>query len=537
MPDPQSATQLDLFRKGLALHQAGSLDQAAAIYSAILAKSPTHFDALHLLGVIHLQQGRAGEAVQYISRAVELNPGQPVAYNNLAVAFSALRNFEAAVAACDAALDIKPDHAEAHYNRGGALRDLGRFEDALASFGQAIVLRPAYVEALVSHGALLRDQGQTERALIDLDAVVRIAPSNALAHYNRGDVLKDLGRLPEAETCFRNAMALTPNFAEAHVGLFEVLFLSGRDETAWPEYEWRWRTAGLLPLERRFAKPRWRMADGPMGKTILIHAEQGFGDTVQFCRHALDLADKGVRVVLEVQPELKSLLQSLPVPIEVLAHGETLPNFDGHCPLLSLPLELGINSTKATSRAPYLKPEPAKLVQWQSRLGPKAKPRVGLVWAGRPTHQNDRHRSVPLDLLSRLLQADAEFIGLQKDLRDSDAAMLGTMLNLRSVGSELVDFSDTAAAVALMDIVVSVDTVTAHLAGAMGKPVWILLPFAPDWRWRSHGDTTRWYPSARLFRQPVRGDWETVMSQVATELEKTIRAQGRRAFGWRSAPG
>ena len=351
--------------------------------------------------------------------------------------------------------------------------------------------------------------------MIDLDAAVTFAPANSIAHYNHAHVLKALHRVNEAEASFRQAIRLAPDFAEGHVGLAECLFLKGDEAVAWAEYEWRWRTAGLSSLLRKFAVPQWNCRDDIKGKTILLHAEQGFGDAVQFVRYAKAFAALGAKVILEVQPPLKGLLANLQGVASVLARGEALPQFDAHCPLMSLPLAFGSGKPSA----PYLIADVNKADVWRLKLGATKKRRIGLAWSGSATHANDAQRSIPLQNLAPILALDADIISVQKDVRDSDRAAMAEFSNAKHWGEDLTDFTETAALMSAVDVVISVDTVTAHLAGALGKPVWILLPHAPDWRWGQESDQTSWYPSARLYRQAVRGDWQSVIARVATDLK------------------
>ena len=256
------------------------------------------------------------------------------------------------------------------------------------------------------------------------------------------------------------------------------------------------------------------------GKTVLLHAEQGFGDTVQFCRYAKLVAAQGATVLMEVQPPLKALLAKLEGVSQLLAYGEMLPAFDYHCPLLSLPLAFNTGIESIPAETPYLSPDPARIRQWEGKLGEKRLPRIGLVWSGRTDHKNDHNRSIPLADTAKLVSGHAELVSLQKEVRAADKLVLDIRQDIRHFGDELNDFADTAALVELMDVVITMDTAVAHVAGALGKPVWILLPFNPDWRWLLDRGDSPWYPTARLFRQPAIGDWDSVIQRVANELNK-----------------
>ncbi len=520
MPDAQASYSYApdvtaLVQQGLALHRTGQLDQAVEIYQKVLTAAPDTFDALHLLGVVHLQRGDAARAAELIGQAISINARQPAAHGNLASALIALRDFTGAIESCDRALALKPDDVEAFFNRATALRASGQAQAALANFNQALALQSRHVQSLVGRGALLRDGGQPEAALVDFDAALLSAPHDVLVQYNRGNALKDLNRVSEAEAAFRQAIALNPDFAEAHVALAECLHLAGHADDAWPEYEWRWRTKAFASIARDFNVPRWNGRDEIGGKTILIHSEQGLGDTVQFARYASAVASLGAKVVLEVQSSLTTLLTNLAGVSSVIAHGTTIPAVDLQCPLMSLPSIF----SSVPSGAAYLKADPNKGGAWKANFGVKAKSRIGIVWSGSTTHANDARRSIALIALAPLLATNAEFFSLQKDARQSDRAALANFRQLKDLSQYLHDMADTAAIMSELDLIISVDTVTAHLAGALGKPVWILLPRAPDWRWGLERANTDWYPSARLYRQSQRGDWASVIARVAADLK------------------
>jgi hypothetical protein len=293
----------------------------------------------------------------------------------------------------------------------------------------------------------------------------------------------------------------------------------GDFDGGWKEYEWRWKTGALAAQRRQFKAPLW-LGDAPVsGKTILLHAEQGFGDTIQFIRYAPLLASRGAKVVCEVQPELLSLLSRFD-GIDVIAKGEPLPPFDLHCPLLSLPFAFGTKLETIPASIPYLAPSAERLAHWRDRL-PRGGPRAGFVWSGSSSHKNDSNRSIPLARLAALF-ADPSLacFSLQCELRDADNEALRGLPNLVQLGGGLRDFADTAAVISLLDVVISVDTSVAHLAGALGKPVVILLPYAADFRWMRGCDETPWYPTAKLFRQPAFGDWDSVIARLSDELRR-----------------
>ena len=358
----------------------------------------------------------------------------------------------------------------------------------MASYERALNIQPAYHEALIVRSA----------ALLDLKR-----PDEALASYVR-------------------ALKVRPDFAEVRWNEALCRLMLGEFELGWQKYEWRWKTTSFVPSLRNFPQPLWLGKEPLGGKTILLHAEQGLGDTIQFCRYARQVVALGARVVLEVQPALKSLLQGLEGVSLLLGRGARLPDFDYHCPLMSLPLAFEADLSNISAAA-YLQSEPAKRHHWQARLGPASKTRIGLAWSGSTRHTNDHNRSLSLQQLTPLISDEAQYYCLQKELRPADLAVLAKTPGIEYLGDSLKDFSDTAAVVELMDVVITVDTSVAHLAGAMGKEVWILLPFSPDWRWLLERSDSPWYGSARLFRQTALDDWAGVLGQVQEALTERLK--------------
>jgi len=378
---------------------------------------------------------------------------------------------------------LKPDYAEAHNNRGNALRALNRPMEALASYDKTIALKPDYAEA----------------------------------HNNRGNVLLDLKRPEEALISYDKAIALKPNDAGAHFNQSLCLLLLGRFEQGWRQYEWRKKRDEPIAA-RPYPQPLWLGNENIAGKTLFLWWEQGFGDTIQFCRYANLVEARGAKVIISVQQPLHRLLQQISPTILVINQNETPTYFDYHCPLLSLPLAFRTSLETIPAQAQRLKADDALRSTWSARLPPKTKPRIGVVWRGGTIHKNDHNRSIELGQFLTIVGADADWVCLQKEIRDTDAAVFHEDSRIAFFGDDLKDFSDTAALLDLMDLVITVDTSVAHLAGAMGKPVWVLLPYNPDWRWQLDRNDSPWYPSARLFRQPEIGNWTAVLDEVKSEL-------------------
>lgn len=487
MPGSRSAPAANrLFAEAVALHQRGDLKAAEVRYRQVLGLEPGHPDALHHLGLIAYATGHLDAAAAHIEDSLRRKPANAAAHANLALVRHARGDYGGALAGCDEALRVQRQFPEAHYNRGNALRELGRLEDAIASYERALRLKPDFVGPLV----------------------------------NRARTLRDLGRFDAALAGNARALALVPDLAEAHLNQAMIHLLRGDFERGLPEFEWRWREGQLAGARRDFAVPQWQGDTDPAGRTVLVHAEQGLGDTLQFARYAPLLAARGARVVLEVQPPLRELLRSLTGGVEVIGRGDALPAPDLHCPLLSLPLAFGTRLESIPAPVGYLKADPARVARWQARLGPAAGPRVGLVWSGNPDHNNDRNRSLSLAALAPLFGPGFEFVSLQPAIRPADQAVLQSgQLALHHFGDDLQDFADTAALASLMDLVIAVDTAGAHLAGALGRPLWLMLPWLPDWRWLLGRANSPWYPTARLFRQPRAGDWASVIAAVGGALE------------------
>jgi tetratricopeptide (TPR) repeat protein len=533
-------------REAVTLQQQGRLREAEKIYTRVLKAAPDQFDALNLLGTIKAQRGQAGEAYRLISAALKVNPRAADAWVNLGIVLHALKRDQEALESFDKALALKPGDADALYERGNTLLALGRAQDALAAFDEALALLPSHPQARLNRGLALAGLGRHEEAIADFEAASATPPVSPTAHYNRGISLFNLGRYADAVAAYDRALSLAPDhvkalnnrgfalqalnrhnealasysralelrkdFADAHFNQALALLTIGEFRRGFEEYEWRWRRTGLPAQRRSYGRALW-LGEYPLqGRTILLHAEQGLGDTIQFARYVPLLARAGPRVMLEVQPELKTLLTQLEGAADVVARGEPLPRFDVHCPLGSLPLAFKTEPATIPGSGPYLAADDAHIAKWRPRLEAFGRPRVAVAWSGNPEHMNDRNRSIPLSRLAPLWSAGtAHFFAVQRELRSGDAELLSREARVTQIGTELYDFADTAAVFALVDLVITVDTSVAHLAGAMGRPVWILVPFSPDWRWTLSGESSQWYPSARLFRQPALGDWDSVI--------------------------
>ena len=503
--------------------QRGDLGRAEKLCAGILEHRPEDFDALHLLGVLNFRRHRLVEALRFLTQALRINSGSAEAMSNLGLALHATERFEEAIAWYRTALGIAPDHPEILYNLGNACLEQGRIDEALANFDAVLAKNPGHAGALVNKGNALLRFNQPVKAIASYDNALAVLPAHPQILTNRGHALRRLDRPGDALADFEAALAAGPEFAEAHFEAAMTRLSLGDFDAGWKSYEWRWRTGAFARQRRQFQAPLW-LGDVPVsGKTILLHAEQGMGDTIQFIRYAPLLAGRGAKVVCEVQPELLPLLAELK-DVTIIARGDPLPAFDLHCPLLSLPLAFATKPETIPATVPYLAVPAERAAEWRDRLPPSG-PRAGFVWSGQLSHKNDINRSIPLARLAALFaDPPVQCLSLQSDLRDADGEVLRGLPNLVDLGSAFRDFADTAAAISLLDVVISVDTAVAHLAGALGKPVVILLPHAADFRWLRGREDSPCFPTVKLFRQPAFGDWDSVIGRVHGELRRLSRS-------------
>jgi len=403
-----------------------------------------------------------------------------------------------------------------------------RYDEALTAYESVLAKNGNDLGTLNECGGLHRMLGRPQAALGYFDRALKLAPFTVELLINKGTALVALSRYAEALDCFSAAAAVEPGRAEAHYNAALVQLRLGDFAAGWRGYEWRWRKPDWLKSRRNFSAPLWLGSEPIDGKTILLHTEQGFGDTIQFIRYATLAAARGARVIVECQAELVELLRGVKGVAQVIARGAALPEFDMHCPLLSLPLAFDTRVETIPNAVPYIAPPPLYLQKWAQRIGAVPSPRIGLVWAGNPTHYNDRNRSVGLAVLELILgTVGLHFVSLQKPVSAADIAVLQQFANVTPIGDELADFADTAAVIAMLDLVIAVDTATAHLAAAMGKVVALLLPFSADFRWLVGRNDSPWYPTMRLFRQTSLGDWNDPLVRLRRELADVARRPQR----------
>jgi len=471
-----------LFLDAIDLHKRGRLGEASACYKRLLELVPSDCQSLHMLGVVSIQLGHFTDAIEFISKSICIDGSAYQFHVNLGIAY--LRSGSAAdsLQHFDHALVLAPNISTSYVNRGAAYQRLNRFDEALADFERAISLDP----------------------------------NSADAFLNKGHALKELCRLSEAAEAFEHSTRLRPSFAEAHCELAYISLLTGDFLHGFRLYEWRWFTDDLHPFSRRFPQPRWYGDSSLDGLTILIHAEQGFGDSIQFCRYVRLVKRLGAKVLLEVPSPLYGLFNGLEGVDCLLVRGDPLPFFDVHCPLLSLPLAFSTLPSSIPLEVPYIKSSATLRGEWASRLGRRSRLRVGLAWSGNRLYKGDHNRSVSLSSLLPYLPLGVDYFCLQREIQPCDQLALAQS-TISFYGDDLT-FASTAALIDQLDLVVCTDTSIAHLAGAMGKPCWVMLPFIPDWRWMLNGATTAWYPSVSLVRQNSDRDWTVVFSRVSEQL-------------------
>jgi Flp pilus assembly protein TadD len=509
MPPPRDAVA-GIFQQAFALHRAGRLREAEAGYRRILTLDPRHADSLNYLGVVAAQSGRPDAAVELIGRAIKFKPGIADFHDNLGLALAALDRLDEAGDQHRKALRIAPNHAGAHNNFANVLLKRGRPDEATRHYREALRIDPTHVEAHNNLGVALTTEERPAEALPHFHRALQLRPTHLDVYANLGGALRNLGLIGDADSVLEAGLRHFPESAVLRYNLAGLRLLAGRFDTGWPLYEARHGLPGLPPA--RFAATPWQ-GEAIGDRTLLLHAEQGAGDTILACRY-IELFPADATVFLEVPPALRRLLAGFVPADRILTRGEALPPFALHCPLMSLPLAFGTALDGIPGKTPYLKAEPTVVAAWQARLADLPGRRIGLVWAGNPDYADDRRRSVPPELLAPLGTIEGiSFVSLQK--QDTE---IPPPVPLTDWSHEFTNFADTAALIAALDMVIGVDTAVVHLAGALGRPVWLLNRFDPHWLWLQARDDSPWYPSLRQFRQAAPGDWAGVIARVAAAL-------------------
>jgi tetratricopeptide (TPR) repeat protein len=512
---------------GAAFMAMGQMDQAARSLGRSVRLDPLGIDALNNFGNVLAAQGQIEAAMRVFRRAVRLGPGNPQPYNNLGAALIEAGAIAEGLVACARALVLCPDNPEGENNLGNALLELGRTDEAIAAFRRALVLRPDFPEACTNLSSALIDIGACREAVLACHRAITVQPDDAKAYNNLGNALRGAGALEEAQGVFSQALRLAPEDAEIHYNASSVLLKLGRLQEGWAEYEWRKRTKRSVFRKAPLPGPEW---DGAAldGRTLLLYAEQGYGDVLQFVRFApLMAALTGGVVMLRVYPPLVRLLANLPGISAIVSTEERLPAYHCHLPLMSLPGCLGTVLESIPAAVPYVSPPPLATHRWRDRLADLPGHKVGIVWAGDPrveergTYLMDQRRSLSLAAFDEALRIPGLcWVSLQKGAAALQLRTPPDGTTVVDFMDEVGDFADTAALIAALDLVVTVDTSVAHLAGALGKPVWILSRFDGCWRWLEGRTDSPWYPSARLYRQASWGDWSPVLTRLAADLRR-----------------
>jgi tetratricopeptide (TPR) repeat protein len=503
----------DLIASATELHNRGQFAETMRLCRQILAIDRDNPEARLLLGSVASNMGDVAAARGHLERAISSRPQDPRPWVIISQNFLRTADYEPALGASERAIEIAPNFPPAHLTLGHALASQRKFDLAESAFRRALEINPAYFDAEANLGSCLFYLGRLDEALASHQRALAMSPEHPLALKNLAATLRALGRFDDALESYRRATSAAPLFAEAHRDEALLLLLLGRFDEGWSKYEWRWRasTLGAKPIDGK----RW---DGrPLaGRTILLFAEQGIGDALQMLRYVPLVAAKDGRVLLRMPPSLLRLAGAALDGAVLVSQDADPPPFDCQAPLMSLPGLFATATSSIPAAVPYIRPPKDSREQWRRRLAGDGR-RVGIVWAGNPDHENDHNRSIAFAHLRPLLGNKAvQFYSLQ--VGPSSADLSQTETGIIDLSSRLEDFGETAAAIDALDLVITVDTAVAHLAGALGKPVWLLLPYVPDWRWLLERDDSPWYPTMRLFRQSRRGDWDEVIARVAQEL-------------------
>lgn len=532
--------------RGLALKALGRVGDALAAYDQALARAPDFAQALNNRGVLQRQLGRLDDAIASFRCAVQAQPRSAEIHNNLGWTLHQAGRFEQAVASYQAALKLQPRDAQVLSNLGATLHQLARHEDAVTVMQQSLAVDPRSWQTLTNLAVALSALGRDDEALAALARAQALAPGEPDIALHRGNVLLQLDRHDEALAAYEQAravrgddahllmnianawraaqehakawswyeraQALAPGDADVRFNHALSLLAGGDFGQGWRAHEARWHARQLHQVEGRFDAPKWLGEEDVAGKTLLLHAEQGLGDTLMMCRYAPLAAARGARVLLRVQKPLVALLrEGLRGVDAILGPDDPLPAFDLHCPLMSLPLAFGTTLRDVPAEVPYLHPAPERIARWRDALAPD-RPNIGLAWAGNPRFAADRKRSLALAQLLPFLPESARYWCLLKDVPERDQALLQESGRIGRFAQDL--FPDTAAQMVSLDLVVTTDTSIAHLAGALGRPTLLLLGSSPDFRWMARRDDSPWYPTLRLLRQARPGDWEPVLARA-----------------------
>lgn len=500
----------------------GRYEDALSCYEKALGLKADYAEAAINKGATLKELGRYEEAIEFAELALSINPKLAEAWSNKGVALKEIKRYEEAITQYDQALKIKPNYHDALINKGVALQVLKRYEDAIAQYDHALMLNSESHEAWSNKGVSLQELRRYEEALIHFDKAIGLKPNYFEALTNKAVALQELKRFDEALVYYDKALSINSEYHEATWNKSLLLLLQGDFENGLPLYESRWKSdkRSLSAGKRTFDRPTWLGIEPLKDKTILIYGEQGFGDYIQFCRYVQLVSNLGAKVVLEAPLPLVGLMRSMKGIAQLVAQGDELPAFDYQCPLLSLPLAMKTSLSSIPWSGPYLATDAQKVSKWRLRLGETNRMRVGLAWSSTSLFEGDANRSLKLtDFVKSLPDEGFEYVCLQKELKECDKQYFENYQNIRFFGDELNDFSDTAALIECLDLVVSTCTSIPHLSAALNKKTWVLLSYLADWRWLTNRNDSPWYPSLSLYRQTTIGDWDSVLEKVRSDLE------------------
>ena len=537
--------------------QIGNLAEAKDCYIKLSRLLPDHPEIYGTLGGLSIQLGKFNDAIQFLNNSLRILPNQPIVLFNQAIAYKQLNFFEKALICYDRAIQLKPDYFEAYFNQANLLKDLKffdqaiicyqraaqfqpnfigiylnwgsvllelkRYDEALTSFDRAMQLKSDDHEPYNSKGNTLHELKRYDEALISYDRAIKLKPDYHEPHNGKGNTLLGLKRYDEALISYDRAIKLKPDYADGYWNKSLLKLLTGQYEEGWKLYEWRRQAKTTKNNYKLYNQPLWLGKESLQNKILLVEAEQGLGDIIQFCRYIPMLENIGAKVILEIPRTLTSIIKTMPSNLLILEKRQSLPHFDYHIPIMSLPHAFNTNTQNIPASIPYLFSDKVKREYWNKKLSKKTKPRVGLVWSGSTAHRNDKSRSLPLKDLEPVLELPFEFHSLQKEVRENDQKTLFEFNQVHQHQDELNDFSDTAALIEEMDLIISVDTSVAHLAGALGKDVWILLSYHPDYRWMLVRNDSPWYPTCTLFRQSKIDDWTELIFEIISNLKNKYK--------------
>lgn len=539
-----------LLNQAVQFQAQGEYSKARSLFQQVVKLQPTNYECWHIWGIFEFQICNFEEAFKIFKKVIALNSKFPAVYSNFGLVLQELKDFEKALLSYDQAISLDPYLYAARNNRGNVLKELGRVQEALKSYELALTCSPEYPEGLYNVAESYKALHNWNASLLYYNRAISAKVDYFEAHNNRGLMLQFLNKIDEAIESFDQAISINPSYAPAHSNKSLALLLKGDFQKGWEEHEWRWKMEEFTAEHRNFINPRW-LGEGLgstfntitlSGKSILIHCEQGLGDTLQFCRYVPLVLKTGANVIFEVQEALFNFLYQQPIfksfpLLQLVRQGDLLPLVDYQCPLISLPFALKELLQEIPVFDRYLVADDLLVEKWINQINSQLsvelnlelqnipskhkKLKIGWVWSGNINHRNDKFRSLPLKVLFPLLQkltVNFEVYSLQKEFRDGDLEIINSFPEMKLLSEHLTSFEQTAAACACMDVVITVDTSIAHLAGALGKKTFVMLPFAPDWRWMLGRSDSPWYPSVKLFRQQSINDWEHVLENIYSDL-------------------